>query len=56
MCRDADLYRPRPLVHHLVDAHLEHFVGVQRAIAEHDSVIEVVCRAAPYQIGEETIS
>lgn len=45
----ADLYRPRPLVHHFVDAHLEHFVGVQRAITEHNSVIKVICRTVADQ-------
>ena len=38
----ADLDGARPLVHHLVDAHLEHLVGVQRAAAQDHAVIEVV--------------
>lgn len=49
MRSNANLNRPRPLVHHFVDAHLEHFVGVQWAVAEHDSVIKVVCRTVPDQ-------
>lgn len=49
MCGHANLNRARPLVHHFVDAHLEHFVGVQRAIAEHNSVIKVVCRTVQDQ-------
>ena len=38
----ADLNGARPLVHHLVDADLEHLVGAQRPAAQHHAVVEVV--------------
>lgn len=43
---DADLDGARPLVHHLVDADLEHLVGAQRPVAQDHAVVEVVRRAA----------
>ena len=42
--RHADLDGARPLVHHLVDADLEHLVGAERPAAQHHAVVEVVGR------------
>lgn len=42
---DADFDGTRPLVHHLVDANLEHLVGAQRAAAKDHAVVEVIGRA-----------
>ena len=44
MRRHADLDGARPLIHHLVDAHLEHFIGAQRTTAQDHTMVEVVRR------------
>lgn len=41
---DADFDGTRPLVHHLVDANLEHLVGAQRPAAQDHAVVEVIGR------------
>lgn len=41
---DANFNGARPLVHHLVDADLEHLVGAQRPVAQDHPVVEVICR------------
>ncbi len=38
----SDLDRPRPLVHHLVEANLEHLVGPQVTARQHDSVVKII--------------
>lgn len=35
----------RPLVHHFVDANLEHLIGAERPAAQDHAVVEVVGRA-----------
>lgn len=45
MCRDTDLDGTCPLVHHLVDTDLEHFIGAQGSAAQDHAVVEVVSRA-----------
>lgn len=42
---DADFDGARPLVHHLVDANLEHLIGAQRPAAQDHAVVEVISRA-----------
>ena len=41
---DTDLDGARPLVHHLVDADLEHLVGAQGPAAQDHAVVEVISR------------
>lgn len=41
---DADFDGARPLVHHLVDANLEHLIGAQRPAAQDHAVVEVISR------------
>ena len=40
----ANLDGARPLVHHLVDAHLEHLVGAEGPAAQDHAMVEVVRR------------
>lgn len=44
MRRDSDFDGARPLVHHLVDANLEHLVGAERPAAQDHAVVEVISR------------
>lgn len=53
MCRHADLDGAGPLVHHLVDTHLEHLVGTQRAAAQDHTVVKVVRRTARVKRGKK---
>ncbi len=47
MSRHTNLYRACPFVHHFVDAHLENLIGVQRTIAKHNAMVEVIRRTVP---------
>ncbi len=42
---DADFDGTRPLVHHLVDANLEHLIGAQRPAAQDHAVVKVISGA-----------
>lgn len=46
MGRDTDFNGAGPLVHHLVDADLEHLVGAERPAAQDHAVVEVISRTA----------
>lgn len=47
MSSHANLYRARPFVYHFVDAYLENLIGVQRTVAKHNAVVEVIRRTVP---------
>lgn len=47
---DANFYGSRPLVHHLVDANLEHLIGAERPVAQHHAVIKVIGRTGKTNI------
>lgn len=47
MSRHTDFYRACPFVHHFVDAHLENLIGVQRTVAKHNAMVEVIRRTVP---------